>query len=182
MKRTIIGYKKRSLVSKRTATEHKKRRLPLSYSSEFMILFHTHMNAIFHVLQELNFNSMAVDAPTYWSFSSVHHTNMAVVWNSDVTVRHASSMQLLQLWCGRRSLTAKYVSRSVLWKISINKTVERNKRLRRLKAVTNVAFVRRHLPPVGSVGRLTRAYQMQQLQWSGPCVSQPKGFSSAGHC
>jgi hypothetical protein len=53
--------------------------LPLSYSAEFMILFRTHMNAIFHVLQELNFNSMAVDAPTYWSFSSVHNTNMAVV-------------------------------------------------------------------------------------------------------
>jgi len=44
-----------------------------------MILFHTHMNAIFRVLQELDFNSMVVDAPTYWSFSSAHHTDIQVV-------------------------------------------------------------------------------------------------------
>jgi hypothetical protein len=79
LKRTIIGYKERSLVLKRTATEYNKRGLPLSYSAEFMILFHTDMNAIFHVLQELVFNTMVFDAPTYWSFPSVHHTNMAVV-------------------------------------------------------------------------------------------------------
>lgn len=175
MKRTIIGYKKRSLVSKRTATECNKKGLPLRYLEEFMILFHTHMNAIFHIWGELNFNSMAFDAPTNWSFSSVFHTNMAVVWNSDVTVKPASSMQLLQLWCSRRSLTAKYVSRSVLWKCQLTRRSSVISGCDVSKRWLSVAFVRRHLPAVGSVGRLTRAYQMQQLQWSGPMCQSAQG-------
>lgn len=62
-----------------------------------MILFHAHINANFHVLLTLNLKSKAPDTPTYWLFSSVNHTNVAVVRKSDVAVSPAPSIKLLQL-------------------------------------------------------------------------------------
>ena len=144
-----------------------------------MILFHTHMIAICHVLQKWNLNSMAVDAATYWLFSSVHHTKMAVVWISDVTKRSASALQLLQFWCSRRSLRAKYVSRSVLWKWQLTKGSTVISGCDVSVRWLSVAFVRRHLPEVGCVGRITRSYQMQQLQRSGS-MCQSRGLAELG--